>query len=80
MCHLVPHSLIILVHVGIIVVNTMALASGIIASSCLTHKRVHGNIVIQNTLILECYKAIVVILICGFSPGPIRWYIMWYIR
>ena len=39
-------ALINLVHVGMIVLNTMALVSGIIVSSHLTHKRVHGNIVI----------------------------------
>ena len=58
-----------------VVVNTMALASGIITSSCMTHKRVHGNFVIQNTLILRCYIAIVVGLIIILNPRHIRWYI-----
>ena len=52
-----PHSLIVLVHVRLIAINTMALA--IITSSHLTHIGLHGSIVMWGTLIMRCYKAII---------------------
>ena len=50
-------SLIVLVHVRLISINTMALA--IINSSHLTHIGLHGSIVMWCTLIMQCYKAII---------------------
>ena len=52
-----PCSLIVLVHVRLIAINTMALA--IIKSSHLTRIGLHGSIVIWGTLIMQCYKAII---------------------
>ena len=69
---MVPCSLIRLVHMGLIVINAMALASGIVTSSRLTRKRVDGNIIVRDTLILGCYEAIVIILLSRLSARPIR--------
>ena len=52
-----PCSLVILVHVSLIAVNTMAMA--IITSSHLTRIGLHGSIVMWGTLIMRCYKAII---------------------
>ena len=52
-----PRSLIILVHIRMITVNTMALA--IITSSHLNRIGLHGSIVMRGTLIMRCYKAII---------------------
>ena len=52
-----PCSLIVLVHLRLIAINTMALA--IINSSYLTCIGLHGSIVMWVTLIMQCYKDII---------------------
>ena len=54
-----PRSLVGLIHIRLIAIQTMALASVIITSSHMTHEGMHGSIVMQSTLIMRCYKAIV---------------------
>ena len=69
---MVPHPLTRLNHVSMGFVNTMALSNGIIASSCLTHKRIHWNVIILYTLGIGCYIAIIIRLIEGLNPRNIR--------
>ena len=64
-----PRSLIILVHIRLITVNTMALA--IISSSCLTRVALHGSIMMCYTLTRRCYKAIIRIVSGLLIPVPI---------
>ena len=75
-----PCSLIVLVHLRLIAINTMALA--IITSSHFTRIGLHGSIVMQGTLIMQCYKAIIGILNRLLIPVPIELiglFILWSI-
>ena len=67
---MVPCSLIGLVDIGLISIDTMDLASGIVTSSHLTY--VGLCIIVWSTLRLGCYEATVRRLISGLIPGPIR--------
>ena len=72
LCHIVACPLITWIHVSLVFLNTMALASGIIASARLTHKRIHGNVIIWYTLRLGCYIRIIRRLIERLNPIHIR--------
>ena len=67
-------SLIILVHIRLIIVTTMAMA--IASSSRLTHVGPHGSIVMQGALIMRCYKAIIGRVSKLLIPVPIWWIIL----
>ena len=73
-----PRSLIVLVHVRLIAINTMALA--IITSSHLTRIGLHGSIVMWGTLIMECYKAIIGRVSRLLIPVPIGLIVMSMLR
>ena len=78
-----PFSLIGLVRIRLIVIHTMALASGIVTSSHLTHKGLHGSIVIWSIVGMRYYKAIIRRLVHGLIPGSIMWIFLsvtWFIR
>ena len=84
---MVPCFLIGLVCIRLIAIYTMALVSGIITSSNLTHIGLHVRIVIWSTLRLGCYKSIIRSLVRGLIPRPIRcvvlsvrWFVRWFIR
>ena len=77
----IPCSLIVLIHVSLIVVNTMALA--IISSSHLTRVGLHGSIMMWCSLTMRCYKSIirrVSRLLILISIGLIVLSILWSIR
>ena len=76
-----PCSLVVLIHVRLITINTMDL--DIITSSHLTHVGLHGSIVMWVTFILRCYKAIirrVSGLLIPIPIGLIFFSILWSIR
>ena len=78
-----PCSLVVLIHIRLIAICTMALASGIITSSHMTHDGLHGSIVIQSTLIMRHYKSIIRRLRGLLIPIPIRLIVLsvlWSIR
>ena len=62
------HSLIVLIHIGLI--TTMALA--IVPSSCLTRIRWHGSTIVWWTLTIRSYKAIIWRVSRLLIPTPIR--------
>ena len=75
-----PFSLVVLIHIILIVIHTMALASGIITSSHMTHEGLHGSIVMQSTLIIRCYKAIFRRVSGLLIPVPMRLIVLSVIR
>ena len=75
-----PHSLIVLVHIRMIAINTMALA---IISSHLTRVGLHGSIMMWCALTMRCYKSIigrVSRLLIPIPIGLIVLSILWSIR
>ena len=63
-------SLIVLIHIGLITITTMALA--IVPSSYLTHIGWHGSTIVWCTLTIWSYKAIIWRLSRLLIPSPIR--------
>ena len=51
------HSLIVLIHIGLITITTMTLA--IVPFSCFTHIGWHGSTIVWCTLAIWSYKAII---------------------
>ena len=70
MIRLMDHSLIVLIHIGLITITTMALA--IVPSSCLTHIRWHGRTIVWCTLTIQGYKDIIWRVSGLMIPIPIR--------
>ena len=73
-----PRSLIVLVHIRLISINTMALA--IISSSHLTRIGLHGSIVMWVTFIMQCYEAIIGRVSRLLIPVPIGLIVMSILR
>ena len=65
-----PHSLIVLVHIILKTVTTMAMA--IVSSSRLTHVGWHGSTIMWCTLTIWSYKAIIQGVSGLLIPVPIR--------
>ena len=63
-------SLIVLIHIGLITITTMALA--IVTSSRLTHIGWHGSTIVWCTLTIRSYKAVVQRISRLLIPTPIR--------
>ena len=70
MIRLMEHSLIVLIHIGLITITTMALA--IVPSSCLTCIGWHGSTIVWWTLTIRSYKAVIWRVSRLLIPTPIR--------
>ena len=72
MCHRVPCPSKRLVHIGLIMINIIALTGWIITTSHMAHIRIHGNLIIMYSLRRRHHMTIVIIFIGRFPTKHMR--------